>query len=103
MRDLTSWDVVPGVLCDVFAHFVIEALNRKERKVDRKEAQRKSFRAFALGPCLRWFIGFSTGRREQIVLYSRTRCTTARETLTVGSRAPEFLLPAANRDGILSL
>jgi peroxiredoxin len=25
------------------------------------------------------------------------------ETLTVGSRAPEFLLPAANRDGILSL
>jgi peroxiredoxin len=25
------------------------------------------------------------------------------ETLAVGSRAPEFLLPAANRDGILSL
>ena len=25
------------------------------------------------------------------------------ETLTVGSRAPEFLLPAANQDGILSL
>jgi hypothetical protein len=25
------------------------------------------------------------------------------ETLTVGSRAPEFLLPAANRDGIVSL
>jgi hypothetical protein len=25
------------------------------------------------------------------------------ETLTAGSRAPEFLLPAANRDGILSL
>ena len=25
------------------------------------------------------------------------------ETLTVGLRAPEFLLPAANRDGILSL
>jgi peroxiredoxin len=25
------------------------------------------------------------------------------ETLEIGSRAPEFLLPAANRDGILSL
>jgi hypothetical protein len=25
------------------------------------------------------------------------------ETLTVGSRAPEFLLSAANRDGIFSL
>jgi thioredoxin-dependent peroxiredoxin len=29
-----------------------------------------------------------------------SNCT---ETLTVGSRAPEFLLSAANRDGILSL
>jgi hypothetical protein len=32
MRDLTPWDVVPGVLCDVFAQFAIEALNRKGRK-----------------------------------------------------------------------
>lgn len=54
-------------------------------------------------PCLRWFLAFSTGCREQIVHYSRNRMQDRTETLTVGSRAPEFLLPSANRDRILSL
>jgi hypothetical protein len=56
-----------------------------------------------MDPCLRWFIAFSTGCREQIVHYSRSQMQDHTETLTVGARAPEFLLSAANREGILSL
>jgi peroxiredoxin len=37
------------------------------------------------------------------VLYIRNRMSDRTETLAAGSRAPEFLLSAANRDGILSL
>lgn len=37
------------------------------------------------------------------MLYSRNRMSDRTETLVVGSRAPEFLLSAANGDGILSL
>jgi hypothetical protein len=54
-------------------------------------------------PYLRWFIRFSTGYCQQVVHYSRTRMQDRTETLTGGSKAPEFLLPAANRDGIFSL
>ena len=54
-------------------------------------------------PCLRWFLEFFTGYGGRLVLYSRNRMSDRTETLAVGSRAPEFLLSAANRDGILSL
>ena len=54
-------------------------------------------------PCLRWFLEFFTGCGGTLVLYSRNRMSDCTETLAVGSRAPEFLLSAANRDGILSL
>jgi hypothetical protein len=54
-------------------------------------------------PCLRWFLEFFTGCAPRLVLYSRNRMWDRTETLSVGSRAPEFLLSAANRDGILSL
>ena len=40
---------------------------------------------------------------RSLLLYSRIRMSDRTETLAVGSRAPEFLLSAANRDGILSL
>ena len=46
---------------------------------------------------------FFTGCGHSLVLYSRNRMPDRTETLAVGSRAPEFLLSAANRDGILSL
>jgi hypothetical protein len=46
---------------------------------------------------------FFTGCGHPLVLYSRNRMPDRTETLAVGSRAPEFLLSAANRDGILSL
>ena len=46
---------------------------------------------------------FSQAAVSSLVLYSRNRMSDRTETLTVGSRAPEFLLSAANRDGILSL
>jgi hypothetical protein len=54
-------------------------------------------------PCLRWFLEFFTGCLPRLVLYSRNTMSDCTETLAVGSRAPEFLLSAANRDGILSL
>jgi len=55
------------------------------------------------GPCLRWFLTFFTGCADALVAYSRGRMRDRTETLTIGSRAPEFLLPAVNREGILSL
>ncbi len=48
-------------------------------------------------------IEFFTGCGHALVLYSRKTMPDRTETLAVGSRAPEFLLSAANRDGILSL
>ncbi len=48
-------------------------------------------------------IEFFTGCGHRLVLYSRNRMQDCTETLAVGSRAPEFLLSAGNRDGILSL
>ncbi len=54
-------------------------------------------------PCLLWFPEFFTAWREPRVLYSRKQMMDSTETLAPGSLAPEFLLPAANRDEMYSL
>jgi len=51
-------------------------------------------------PCRRWFPVFAPSIVARVcVPYSRGRMRDKTETLAVGDQAPEFTLPAANRDG----
>jgi hypothetical protein len=84
-----------------FAAFAVKVLNRKERKVIAKDT--KITFPKPSSPCLRWFLEFFTGCADALVAYSQVRMQDRTETLALGSRAPEFLLLAANRDGLLSL
>ena len=54
-------------------------------------------------PCLRWFAGVSAIVPAFRLLFSQISMLDHTETLKVGSRAPEFALEAANRDGVLTL
>jgi hypothetical protein len=86
-----------GVLWDL-------AMNIQQLSASQSLPAFRRARAPALhNPRLRWFLEFFTGCSPRVVLYSRNRMWDRTETLAVGSRAPEFLLSAANRDGILSL
>ena len=74
------------------------------RKIAKDPEHRKERRRrLGIGPCLRWFLEFFTGSAQPLCPRVGCRMQDRTETLTVGSRAPEFLLSAANRDGILSL
>jgi hypothetical protein len=59
--------------------------------------------AIRVPPCLLWFVFVSRVVPVYLLIYSRLRMLDRTETLKVGSRAPEFALEAANREGVLTL
>lgn len=96
-------DLVHRVLCEILAYFCDQKLlTAKELKVNR-EGRRENSSVPSRRPvstlvhCV-----FHRLPRTNCALQSK-QMQDRTETLTIGSRAPEFLLPAANRDGILSL
>jgi hypothetical protein len=63
----------------------------------------KLSRTRSVPPCLLWFVFVSRVVPVYLLIYSRLQMLDRTETLKVGSRAPEFALEAANREGMLTL
>jgi len=57
----------------------------------------------AIRPCLRWFASRVCDCSCVSLALQSISMLDHTETLKVGSRAPEFALEAANRDGVLTL
>jgi hypothetical protein len=58
---------------------------------------------WAREPCLRWFVWCFRVVPAFLLIYIHFQMLDHTETLKVGSRAPEFALEAANREGVLTL